>query len=44
MAGYVWYGRNREGSRRANGVEGLVNMSLESRVSMCTKGVGVGGV
>ena len=34
VAGYVWYGSNSEGSRRASGVVGvLVNMSLESRVS-----------
>ena len=34
VAGYMWYGRNSEGDRRANGSVGaLVNRTLESRVS-----------
>ena len=42
MAGYLWYGRNREGGRRVVVVWELV--SLESRVSSSTRRVGVGGV
>ena len=35
-----WYGRNREGGRRASGGVGvLVNRSLESRVSSAREGL-----
>ena len=39
MAEYVWYGRNREGSRRTSGGVGvLMNRSLESRMSSAREG------
>ena len=40
VAGYMWYGRNRENGKRSSGdVEVLVNMSSESRVSSVRDGL-----
>ena len=39
VPGYVWYGRNRGGSRASGGVGVLVNRSLELRVSSAREGL-----
>ena len=40
VAGYVWYGRNRKGCKRASGGVGmLVRKELQSRLLPCQKGV-----
>ena len=37
MVGYMWYGRNRDGSRQGGVVGVLVNRSLKSRVTSAQK-------